>query len=312
MQYQVIESEAGKSVSAVLDGRLYAANGDHPNYNAIVEGLRNGEDVTDLFDASATVARKFKALTERVSVANGRIYLDNEPQDNALTRQVVRFLQADEDFGPLVKFYEKVQQNPVKHSRDQLYSWLRDRDFSITADGDFIAYKGLRSDRTSIHAGPGIVNGQEQSGHLPNEDGSVVEVARSYVTADPSDGCSQGLHAGTWEYASGFGQRVVEVRINPRDVVSVPTDCEAQKLRTCRYTVVKEVEAADTSALRTYEDDDESDDWSDEVYDVYAVASDSKPGEFYEVTEYTDGRLECECPSFQFAGNGRCKHTDRV
>lgn len=32
------------------------------------------------------------------------------------------------------------------------------------------------------------------------------------------------------------------VKIDPADVVSVPHDCECQKLRTCRYEVVSELE----------------------------------------------------------------------
>ncbi len=62
---------------------------------------------------------------------------------------------------------------------------------------------------------------------------------RSKVDDDTSAGCSTGLHAGTYRYASGFAQgRLLTVEINPRDVVSVPTDSDYQKIRTCRYTVV--------------------------------------------------------------------------
>ena len=34
--------------------------------------------------------------------------------------------------------------------------------------------------------------------------------------------------------------KVVIVKVNPKDVVSVPHDCNCQKLRTCAYTVVAE------------------------------------------------------------------------
>lgn len=325
MQYQIIESQAGKSVSAVIDGRLRAANGDHPNYDDIVAGLKAGEDVSDLFDASEAVAKRFSALSERVTVSGGVIYLDGEPQDNSLTRQVVRFLRSGADFQPLIRFYEKLQANPVAHSREQLFAWLRDRDFSITEDGDFIAYKGLRSDLTSCNSGPGIVNGESVTGHLDNSPGNVVSIARSYVAVDPSTGCAQGLHAGTWEYASSFGQRVVEVRINPAQVVSVPTDCDAQKLRVCQYEVLDEVEGADTSALRYFDGDEwvdedvdafldalDDDTEENDVLDVHYVQSDSDPSVAYEVTEYEDGTLVCECPSYQFGSRGYCKHTDRI
>jgi hypothetical protein len=40
------------------------------------------------------------------------------------------------------------------------------------------------------------------------------------------------------------GGRLVAVKINPADVVSVPSDYNNQKLRTCSYTVMFEIEGA--------------------------------------------------------------------
>jgi hypothetical protein len=56
------------------------------------------------------------------------------------------------------------------------------------------------------------------------------------------NGCSVGLHVGTYDYASNFTLNVLEVHVNPRDVVSVPTDSNWAKVRCCRYVVIKEVE----------------------------------------------------------------------
>lgn len=66
---------------------------------------------------------------------------------------------------------------------------------------------------------------------------------RSQVTADSGIGCSAGLHVGTWDYAVtflGHDTPVLAVLVSPRDVVSVPTDCDAQKMRVCRYQVLRE------------------------------------------------------------------------
>lgn len=50
--------------------------------------------------------------------------------------------------------------------------------------------------------------------------------------------CSVGLHVGTYEYASGYvGNMMLLVKVNPRDVVSVP-DYDFSKLRSCRYTII--------------------------------------------------------------------------
>jgi hypothetical protein len=47
---------------------------------------------------------------------------------------------------------------------------------------------------------------------------------------------------GSHEYANSFkgSGRMLVVKINPKDVVSVPGDCSHQKLRTCRYEVIAE------------------------------------------------------------------------
>ena len=42
---------------------------------------------------------------------------------------------------------------------------------------------------------------------------------------------------------------MLEIHINPRDVVSVPTDAGGAKMRVCRYTVASVVEAPHTSSV---------------------------------------------------------------
>lgn len=243
----------------------------HPNFDTIVAAVEDGapiDEIIELFDVSETVSKRFESLSDRVSVANGRIYLDGDEVENALTRQVVRFLDEGlSDWLPLVHFFENVQANPEPHSREQLFEWLNRHDFAITNDGNFIAYKGLTADYKSTRSGPGIVNGEAVDGQLDNSVGNVVEIARSVVHHDPSQGCASGLHVGTYEFAKNWGRggQFVKVSVNPRDVVSVPTDSNAQKVRVCRYTVledaqsVKPASAFDTSG---WFDDTECDEGS--------------------------------------------------
>jgi len=249
MQYNLVKFRDSEESNLTVfhDGEMYVATDTHPNFDRIVAGVIAGdESVIELFDVSATAQRRFDRLSERVTIANGRIFFDGEEVDNALTQQVMRFIDAGvEDFRPLVAFFEKVETNPNAHSREQLFRWIRDRNITITSDGNFIAYKGVRTvdsedgvSYTSISTGKAVSDGVEYDGAIPNPVGATVEMPRSEVQHDPSVGCHKGLHAGTWNYASGFAQgAVLTVEINPRDVVSVPTDCGDQKLRVCRYIV---------------------------------------------------------------------------
>jgi hypothetical protein len=249
------------NLTAFIDGQMYSATDSHPNFARIQEMCQNGDEtVINYFDISHTAQERFRRLSERVTVSNGKIYFDGEEVDNSLTQQVVRFINDGvEDFNPLIQFFEKVQTNPNPHSREQLYRWLADRDFTINQDGNIVAYKGVKTkpgengtEYFSIHHGTAIVDGLKVNGAIPNNVGSVIEMPRSDVQHDPSRGCHTGLHAGTWNYASDFADgAVLTIEINPRDVVSVPTDCFDQKMRVCRYTVTGVTEQEMTTALQT-------------------------------------------------------------
>lgn len=281
---QVADVGELRTVQVVVNGELHVAANTHPNFEEIIRRAALGdESVVELFDVSKTVEKKFEDLSERISVRGGRVYFDRDEitDQPALTSQIVSFLQDGEDFGPLVNFYEKLMSNPNEHSREQLFRWLDTHKFTITDDGDIVGYKGVSVDSDgiyrSIHAGPAIVDGEPVNGYVPNQIGSVIEMPRKDVTFDPAHGCSTGLHVGTWEYASGFSRgTVLEVHVNPRDVVSVPTDCNDAKVRTCRYAVVGVLDEPYRVAVKhttwgdaVYSDYNDGDnDWDDED-DVY-------------------------------------------
>ena len=232
------------------DNPVLMADSKHPHFQTIKDGLANGdESVLDLFDVGTGVARKFEQVTDRVSYDGKNILFDGDPVHTVLAEQLQRAIEAGEDsYAPLAMLWEKLESNPNPHSREQAYNWLATHDFKITEEGDVVAYKGVRlledGKMTSISTGTAFVDGVEHTGAIPNEIGSVVTMPRSKVAHDPAVACHYGLHAGDWSYAEDFAKgAVLEVHINPRDIVSVPTDSGARKVRTCKYTVVNVVTA---------------------------------------------------------------------
>lgn len=230
-------------------------------------------EVSRLMSPKGVVESYLRRVSDRVSFKGNTLLFDGDEVNNSLADTIIRLSTEDESGDPakLVKFLENLMTNPSAHSREQLYDWISGRNITITNDGHFLAYKGLRNDFTSIHAGPGIVNSVEYTNtSLDNSPGNVVEFSRSKVVANSGIGCAVGLHAGTHEYASNFAQgKLVLVKINPRDVVSVPTDCDAQKLRVCRYEVLEEVEAKYESVTYTDQDGLFEPDYEDEDIDPY-------------------------------------------
>lgn len=254
------------SIVVVAGGKVYPATADHPKFAMIVAECKDWESrsnrlseqkqrvarIVDLFDRAEAIGNRFAQLSERVKVMAGRVYFDGTAVDNALSRLIVKFLDAEQDFMPLVNFMEKIETNPNPHSREHLFRWLQKHDYSLCPDGDFTAYKAVKTDGKSSHSGKAIVNNEWMEGNILWAPGTVVEMPRDEVAFDPSRGCSTGLHVGNWQFASTFlsgPKKMLSIKINPRDVVSVPTESNDEKMRVCRARVLDVVTHEDKSLL---------------------------------------------------------------
>jgi hypothetical protein len=260
MSYTVNTADNGQVfITAFIDGVLTTPiDNSHPNFADIQYGLINGmasADILDLFDIPATIERKFQRLSERVTVEHGQIKFDGDVCQPALSTQILRFMDEGHDFEPLVRFMENIQANPQDDSREQAYAWLNNHAFSITDDGDVVAYKGVSSDGNggycSGFSGTAMVNDTLYSNRrIPNAVGDVVTMPRSAVAHDPHAACHTGLHVGTFDYAKGYANgAMLRVIVDPRDIVSVPHDASGQKIRVCRYVVDAIIEQEDTGSL---------------------------------------------------------------
>lgn len=267
-----------RTLSAFYDGRSYVATDSHPHWDKILNGvLADDPDALRYFDLKEAVAEKFERLSERVALVGGNITFDGDVVDNSLTKQVLRFLEEGvEDWKPLVAFWEKLQTNPSEYSREQLYKFLDKNDFAVTADGDIVAYKGVALSNkegfkyASVHSGSNsvTVDGVSDTGRVHQNVGSVVEMARSVVNSDADSTCSTGLHVSTYRYAQSYaGGGMLRVLVNPRDVVSVPNEASAEKVRVSRYVVDAVVSEPFSGPVWAPEADYDEED--DHTYDEY-------------------------------------------
>lgn len=271
--YSIVHDEDGGRTLTILAGStIVVADGDHPNFDDLIAAAREAaspSDVLELADLSMAVAKKFDHLSERVSVGSGRLFFDGDEVDDSIARHILRCLDDPTvgDWRPLVAFLENVAANPTAHSREQLYDWLRVRDgITVTADGRLVAYKGVEATEDgaylSLNRGTATVNGEQQSGRIAQRDGDVVEMPRSAVAHDPANACSTGLHVGTYGYAENWARgALLRVLVDPRDVVSVPTDAGGEKVRVSRYRILGIIDAPDTRPVAYDLTDD--DEWGD-------------------------------------------------
>lgn len=211
---------------------------DEPAFDRALEALRNKD-----WGAFYTALRPVKAYAKTingVTVANGQVLYNGDPLHGVVIDRIVEFASLALPYEPLCNFIAKLMKNTSRRSIDELYTFLEHKQMPITPEGNFIAYKGVRNDYWSVTAGKTkLTKGRvDSAGRVFNGIGEEIECERNAVCDDADVACSDGLHAGSWSYASTFGPRTVLVEIDPKDVVSVPKDCDCQKLRACRYKVV--------------------------------------------------------------------------
>jgi hypothetical protein len=270
ISYHLVRDNGGTGVDTVTafdpnsTTPIVQADSRHPHWHNILEGLAdNDPTVFELFDIKKGLKTRLKRLSDRVSFDGDDVLFDGDPQAGPLADHLKRCMEAGtQDYKPVVAFWEKVATNPDKRSREQLFKWLQSHEFTITENGDILGYKGVvgktESEFRSSHAGTAYVDGVKKTGQIPNKPGTVVTMPRSKVANDPNVACHYGLHVGDWSYASTFvsGGAVLEVHVNPRDVVSIPNDHSSKKMRCCRYEVVKVRDKQTKAPIATTDDDE--------------------------------------------------------
>jgi len=255
-----------QSIVMVFDEGTKVCTRSHASFDKVKNLIQRGKPMDALAEFDITLKLK-KHSSGAFFVESGVVYMDNinpVPMPTALSSRVIQFADAGLNFKPLVSFWNNIQKNPKPEAVKDLYAFLEHNGISITEDGCFCAYKGVEADYRSNFAG---VWKQDSDGNYyncgseryDNTPGNRVEMPREMVDDNRDVTCSSGLHVAAFEYANGFCKRLVLVKVNPADVVSVPTDYNGQKMRTCGYDVLKDVTEEVKVPLYTDDTDDDFD-----------------------------------------------------
>jgi hypothetical protein len=249
----------GSNIVVVIDNKSHTVTKSHMAYEKIKEAIRVGdwETVRGIVDPVKTVLNYGAG---HVSVQGEKVFWKGQLMNNGLTRRMLQMYEEGFPIEPLVRFMENLMQNPSFRAVNELYGFLEKNNLPITPDGHFLAYKKVRDDYLDVHSGTTpnrladtwtveelasmpITAGAKNEVQISVVDGvTVVEMPRNAVNDDQNNTCSEGLHFCSEYYLSHFGgARTVILKINPADVVSIPTDYNNSKGRTCRYAVVGEL-----------------------------------------------------------------------
>ena len=230
----------GSNLNMVIDNKSYVINNEHLNYKEIIEAIKNddSERVKSLVD----VKESLNVFSEgNVTIEDETILWKGVPLQNFLCDKMLDMFREGFSITPLVLFLENLMQNPSNRSVTELYRFLERSNMPITPDGHFLAFKKVRDDYKDVH-----------SGTFDNSVGQVVSMERNQVDDDKDRTCSNGLHFCSEDYLANFsGERIMILKINPRDVVSIPSDYGDTKGRCCLYEVIGELENTEKQTIST-------------------------------------------------------------
>lgn len=220
-----------------IGGNSYTVTPAHHFYNEVLQELNaeNYEAVANLVDVERQIASYFEGQPGQVDIKNGGVYYEGHRVHSSLTHRIIQMYKQKLPIVPMVRFFHNLMENPSNRSVMQLYDFLQACNHPITADGHFLAWK-----RVHVKEDGNFVDCHTKT--INNNIGQVVWMRRNDVNDNPQQTCSAGLHFCSKHYfdCGMFTEgRVVVVKINPRDVVSIPVDYNNAKGRCCRYTVLR-------------------------------------------------------------------------
>jgi len=293
------------SITVMVDGYATPApiGTDHINYSDIKEMLldyfsidngydtKTGENPNFDFDEFFALIEISQSVHNFVNsegtaqVVDGNVVWKGHVLNNNLTDRILDLMNQGFPVTAMLRFLDNVMENPSYKSREELYSFLEHRNMPLTPNGCFVAYKRVmvydganytdingnqvtKGDMVSIHC---ATDGK----HIRNNIGDIVSMPRSLVDDNHGNHCSAGLHVGAISYVNSYCNHDIEkypvvlVEVNPRDAVSVPTDHDFTKLRTCQYTVIEQYKGELEKAVYDMDDDNEPDWMNNDEYDDY-------------------------------------------
>lgn len=243
-----------ESATLIYEGKPYTLSASHANFVVFKKALLNGDFETAI--SYLDIKKQIKEFSDgELFVKNGAVYYYGTQLHGKVVDKLLELLQSGMSIGnPFIKFVKNLLNNPSNSSVEELYDFLSYKSLPIDDDGYVIAYKGVAQDGWSISGNTQTVVLQGEvndRGQILNRVGDTIEVQRRCVDDDRRNSCSHGLHVGSFDYAQSWASdgKLLMVRFDPSDAVSVPHDSSCQKLRVSCYEVLQEIAIEDDSEI---------------------------------------------------------------
>jgi hypothetical protein len=239
------------TVTVFAANRPMVVNRDHHKWDDIIEAIKADDEETVVRLINMAEVIKDYVIGDDIELKHNQVFYRGRPLHNGLTKRLIQMRDDGFPIYHLLKFLSNVVQNPSNSAVEELYDFLEVCNLPITEDGHFVAYKRIQADWTDVH-----------SGKYDNSVGNTVSMERCMVDDRRENTCSHGLHVCSLDYLAHFGgERLVLCKVNPKDVVSIPSDYANTKMRVCQYEVIQELELStitefDASLKSVYTDEE--------------------------------------------------------
>lgn len=225
-------------LSLLIDNKPYVVDQSHISYANVIDAVKRKafNEIPALLDVRQVLENKFAG--SELTVKDKIVRFRGAALGATLQSRIMQMFTHGFDLAPMERFLKNLYNNPSKKAVDELFTWISVNGITISEDGFLLAYKRVQDNFYSFFGNNSVLNAV----------GTYVEMPRNEVDDRSEHTCSYGLHfcAQSYlpEYAGGQG-RVLLLKINPADVVSIPSDYNSAKGRTCKYFV-----AADLSEVQ--------------------------------------------------------------
>jgi len=237
------------SYTVIVDNKPVKFDATHPSFIGLVECVEAGDatEFQKLIDTGSVIE---DWSDNEFEYREGELYYEGEQVAPEPVDRIVRCLKGGLSAAPTLNYLRNIYENVSSRAINQGFNWCQHKGIAITEEGLLVGYKGVKAYGGEINTvdkmGNTITKGDlvdiYTGNSFRNNIGDKPSMKRRQVCDDHTQGCSAGLHVGTYDYAcnwAGSGGIVVLVTFNPKDIVSVPSDCDFQKIRVSDYEVLQ-------------------------------------------------------------------------
>lgn len=243
-------------------------------YDKVVEAIKldkSDEELLTLINAEESKLTTAVKLDSRFDLKQGKLFYNGMELPTFIGQKITEMMDQGFNIKPMVAFLNNLMNNPSKRVFENLYEFLEKGRLPLTEDGCFLVYRAVANDFYDIHSHT-VLNkpaalmtadeiaevvsqtwGKRNEATIAIEDGyTTISMPRMMVNENPDQTCSDGFHVASYDYLKHFAASngyILVCKVNPANVVAIPADYNATKMRVSKYQITDVYEGPSEDSL---------------------------------------------------------------